>query len=159
MWPSASRYSTPALLPQGMWALSSLARDQTRVPHTVRQILNHWTTREVPQRPSYNLHRRCLPCLTPSLRSLRPALGLQPCLLRQHKVTARGSKQTPCLSGLLPRQKGLCASNAPCRVCPTPEFPPLSPAEETQVGRLPRWAGFPQVGSLQDDRLPRSRRE
>ena len=30
-----------------MWHLSSLTRDQTRVPYIGRQILNHWTTREV----------------------------------------------------------------------------------------------------------------
>ena len=29
--------------------LSSLTRDQTRVPCIVKQILNHWTTKEVPQ--------------------------------------------------------------------------------------------------------------
>ena len=29
--------------------LSSLARNQTRTPCTGRQILNHWTTREVPK--------------------------------------------------------------------------------------------------------------
>ena len=32
----------------GMWGLSSLTRDQTCVPCTARQILNHWTTREFP---------------------------------------------------------------------------------------------------------------
>ena len=32
----------------GMWDHSSLTRDQTRVPCIVRQILNLWTTREVP---------------------------------------------------------------------------------------------------------------
>ena len=32
---------------QGAWALSSLARDQTRVPCIGRRILYHWTTREV----------------------------------------------------------------------------------------------------------------
>ena len=31
-----------------MWGLSSLARDQTYVFCIGRQILNHWTTREVP---------------------------------------------------------------------------------------------------------------
>ena len=31
-----------------MWDLSSPARDQTRIPCIARQILNHWTTREVP---------------------------------------------------------------------------------------------------------------
>ena len=31
-----------------MWDLSSLTRDQTRVPFIVRRILYHWTTREVP---------------------------------------------------------------------------------------------------------------
>ena len=37
-----------ALLPRGMWDLSSLTRDQTHVPWTGRQIFYHWTTREVP---------------------------------------------------------------------------------------------------------------
>ena len=31
-----------------MWDLSSLTRDWTHVPWIGRQILNHWTTREVP---------------------------------------------------------------------------------------------------------------
>ena len=31
-----------------MWDLSSLTRDQTHVLYIGRQILNHWTTREVP---------------------------------------------------------------------------------------------------------------
>ena len=37
-----------AKLPQGMWDLSSLARDGTHILCLERQILNHWTTREVP---------------------------------------------------------------------------------------------------------------
>ena len=32
----------------GMWDLWSLVRDQTWIPCTERQSLNHWTTREVP---------------------------------------------------------------------------------------------------------------
>ena len=32
-----------------MWDLSSPIRDQTRVPCIGRQLLNHWTTREVPR--------------------------------------------------------------------------------------------------------------
>ena len=32
-----------------MWDLSSQARDQTQVPCSGKWILNHWTTREVPQ--------------------------------------------------------------------------------------------------------------
>ena len=32
----------------GVWDPRSLTRDQTRMPCTGRQILNHWTTREVP---------------------------------------------------------------------------------------------------------------
>ena len=36
-------------LPCDMWELSSLARDQTRIPCTGSQVLNHWTTREVPK--------------------------------------------------------------------------------------------------------------
>ena len=35
--------------PLGVWDLISLSRDQTRVPCTGRQILNQWTTREVPK--------------------------------------------------------------------------------------------------------------
>ena len=31
-----------------MWDLSSLTRDQTQTPEGGEQILNHWTTREVP---------------------------------------------------------------------------------------------------------------
>ena len=31
-----------------MWDLSSPARDQTCTPYIGKQILNHWTTREVP---------------------------------------------------------------------------------------------------------------
>ena len=39
-----------------MWDLSSLTRDRTRVPCIGRRILNHWTTREIP-----NLHfNKCL---------------------------------------------------------------------------------------------------
>ena len=34
--------------PHGMWNLSSLTRDRTCVLCIGRQILNHWTTREVP---------------------------------------------------------------------------------------------------------------
>ena len=36
-------------LPLSMWNLSSQTRDQTSVPCIGRQILNHWTTRGVPQ--------------------------------------------------------------------------------------------------------------
>jgi len=32
---------------KSMWNLSSLTRDLTRVSHIARQILNHWTNREV----------------------------------------------------------------------------------------------------------------
>ena len=31
----------------GMWDFSSLTRDRTCIPCTARQILNHWTTKEV----------------------------------------------------------------------------------------------------------------
>ena len=40
--------NTQAQLPHDMWDLSSTTRDQTRIPCIGRQILNHWTTREVP---------------------------------------------------------------------------------------------------------------
>ena len=36
------------VLPQGMWDLSSRARDQTCTPCIGRQSLIHWTSREVP---------------------------------------------------------------------------------------------------------------
>ena len=35
---------------QELWYLSSLTRDRTRFPCIRRQILNHWTTREIPKR-------------------------------------------------------------------------------------------------------------
>ena len=34
--------------PRGMWDLSSLTRDGTRIPCIGRWSLNHWTAREVP---------------------------------------------------------------------------------------------------------------
>ena len=40
---------TWTLMPRGMWDLRSPARDQTCVSWIGRQILNHWTTREVPR--------------------------------------------------------------------------------------------------------------
>ena len=40
--------ATWAHLPRGIWILSYLTRDRTQVPCLARQILNHWTTREVP---------------------------------------------------------------------------------------------------------------
>ena len=43
-----SSCGTWAWLPRGMWDLSSPTRDQTGVPCIARQVLNHWTTREVP---------------------------------------------------------------------------------------------------------------
>ena len=45
-----SSYSGQALLLQGMWNLSSLTRDRTHSPCITKQILNHWTIREVPER-------------------------------------------------------------------------------------------------------------
>ena len=44
-----SSCGTRALSPHGMWNLSSSTRDQIRVPCIKRWILNHWTTREVPE--------------------------------------------------------------------------------------------------------------
>ena len=44
----------------GKWALSCLTRDQTCTPCPGRQSLNHWTAREVPQRPSFNKQRMCI---------------------------------------------------------------------------------------------------
>ena len=37
-----------SLVAEGIWDLSSPTRDQTCIPCIGRQILNHWTTREVP---------------------------------------------------------------------------------------------------------------
>ena len=37
-----------AQLLHGIWNLSSLTKDQIHIPCIARQILNHWTTREVP---------------------------------------------------------------------------------------------------------------
>ena len=54
LWSTGSRahglsgWGAWALLSCGMWDLSSLIRDQTCVPYAGRQILNHWTAKEVP---------------------------------------------------------------------------------------------------------------
>ena len=48
-----SSCGTQAQLPQGMWDLTSLTRDRTRIPCIARQILYHWTTREVPRERIY----------------------------------------------------------------------------------------------------------
>ena len=40
--------SPVVVLPCGTWDLSSLIRNQTHVPCIARQMLNHWTTGEVP---------------------------------------------------------------------------------------------------------------
>ena len=44
-----------------MWDLSPPTRDWTHVPCTGRWILNHWTTREVPQ-PSFNKTQHARSC-------------------------------------------------------------------------------------------------
>ena len=55
LWRMGTRVHRPcscgmwAYLPHGMWDVSFLTRDQTHVPCIGRQILNHWTTREVPK--------------------------------------------------------------------------------------------------------------
>ena len=43
------RYNHFNKLLHGTWDLSSLSRDQTRIPCIARWILNHWATREVSQ--------------------------------------------------------------------------------------------------------------
>ena len=45
--PGLGSCSTWASLPDSMWDLTSPTRDQTHVLYFGRQILNHWTTREV----------------------------------------------------------------------------------------------------------------
>ena len=47
--PSGFLYSTQFYWPRGMWELSSPTRDWSHVPCIERQLLNHWTTREVPR--------------------------------------------------------------------------------------------------------------
>ena len=42
------QHGSQAQLPGGLWDLSFQTRDQTHIPCIARQILNHWTTREVP---------------------------------------------------------------------------------------------------------------
>ena len=55
LWRMGTRVHRPcscgmwAYLPHGMWDVSFLTRDQTHVPCIGRQILNHWSTREVPK--------------------------------------------------------------------------------------------------------------
>ena len=47
-----------------MWDLSSLTRDQTCVPSTGRQILNLWTTGEVPKVSYYRKFGTCFCLIT-----------------------------------------------------------------------------------------------
>ena len=42
MWPTD-------LVAHGIWDLSSQTRDRTHVACTGRQVLNHWTTKKVPE--------------------------------------------------------------------------------------------------------------
>ena len=54
-----------------MWDINSLTRDQTRVPGTGNQILNHWTTtREVPPGSILSVHAAA------AAKSLQPSLTL-----------------------------------------------------------------------------------
>ena len=41
-------WGTQVWLSIGVWDLSSLTKGQTHIPCIGRQVLNHWTTREVP---------------------------------------------------------------------------------------------------------------
>ena len=43
-------------LPLGMWDLGSLTRDWTCTPTLKGEVLNHWTTREVPQIKTFNTY-------------------------------------------------------------------------------------------------------
>ena len=43
-----------------MWEISSSTRDRTCVPCIARQILNHWTTREIPDYYLYHLLDFCV---------------------------------------------------------------------------------------------------
>ena len=47
-WVQAHLLSSRTLRPRSTWNLNSLTKDPTRISHTGRRILNHWTTREVP---------------------------------------------------------------------------------------------------------------
>ena len=55
-----------ALLPWGIWDLSSLTKDGAHIPWVARQMLNHWTTKEV-LRWSYE---KGLGCLSWALKDL-----------------------------------------------------------------------------------------
>ena len=57
---------TRAYLPCGMWDLSSSTRDWTCVPCIARQILNHWTPREVPKTRVYVAFSKLFLLLFPS---------------------------------------------------------------------------------------------
>ena len=54
-----------------MWDLSSPSRDQIRVPCIARQILNHWTTREVPSYDLFYPHMSDQRCLYEALESFK----------------------------------------------------------------------------------------
>ena len=50
-------------LPHSMWDLSSWTKDRTRTPCMAKQVLNHWTAREVPI-PFFSLCLGLLPSLS-----------------------------------------------------------------------------------------------
>ena len=54
-----------------MWDLGSPSRDQTRVPCIARQILNHWTTREVLSYDLFYLYMSDQRCLYEALESFK----------------------------------------------------------------------------------------
>ena len=62
-----SSCSMRASLPDGMWDLSSLTRDQTLIPCIGRWILNRWTTREVPHTEVLCVHPLSIPESEPHL--------------------------------------------------------------------------------------------
>ena len=68
-----SSCSMRASLPDGMWDLSSLTRDQTLIPCIGRWILNRWTTREVPHTEVLCVHPLSIPESEPHLWGFIPA--------------------------------------------------------------------------------------
>ena len=125
-----------------MRELSSLTRDWTQVPCIPRQILNHWTTKEVPPVTILNLRETChlfLPSAFPVLAFL-----YLPCSLwgyRDHPSVFRAWEPCtllppPPLRSLPRLQPPLSSHRAPNQ---TSRFL-LSPLFQTHIVTCPLWS-------------------
>ena len=117
--------STQAWLPYGTWDLSSKTRDWTHFTYTERQILNHWTTKEVSKSVlNEQLVIFSLPLPKPMLTSVW-AFSL---LLWPISLNYEPRLLPICFRMVALPQSDIQRSLLPCRLGPPPFFPsPVKP--------------------------------